>query len=306
MRRRLGLLAVLGVVIFGGLAKPACAQVGGSAAQLNGSVRDESGGSVAKASITLRETETNRTYTAVSNDNGLYVLASLPPGRYELTTEASGFAKSTQTGIVLTVGQVATIDVTVKVASTAEKVTVTTETPPVEPTRTEVSQVISTSQIESLPISGRLFTDFVLLTPGVTTGRTSLQSTFTESEVTRISFGGMVNIITKSGTNDLHGSLYDYLENSAVNAHNLLQQGILPVSGKAVPNTLRQNQFGGTLGGPMKKDRTFFFMNYEGQRRGEAAVQSPTLLRNFNLINQAKALLGIAAEQELTQKTQDS
>src|SRR5260370_42127155 len=160
MRRRLGLLAVLGVVIFGGLAKPACAQVGGSAAQLNGSVRDESGGSVAKVSITLRETETNRTYTAVSNDNGLYVLASLPPGRYELTTEASGFAKSTQTGIVLTVGQVATIDVTVKVASTAEKVTVTTETTPVEPTRTEASQVIRTCPIDSLPINARPVTNF--------------------------------------------------------------------------------------------------------------------------------------------------
>jgi outer membrane receptor protein involved in Fe transport len=358
MRRRLGLLAVVGVVLFGGLAKPSFAQVGASVAQLNGSVRDESGGTVAKATITARETETNRTYMAVSNDNGLYVLASLPPGRYELTTEASGFGKSTQTGIVLTVGQTATIDVTVKVASTAERVTVTTETPPVEPTRTEVSQVISTNQIESLPISGRLFTDFVLLTPGVTTGRTSLQSTFTESEVTRISFGGMrdfsnlvtvdgadtintatgsqrgtpsqeavsefrvvnngfgaeqgralggiVNIITKSGTNDLHGSLYDYVENSALNAHNLLQQGILPVSGAPVPNTLRQNQFGGTLGGPIKKDKTFFFMNYEGQRRGEAAIQSPTLLANFNLINRAKALLGISPEQESTLKTQDS
>ncbi len=286
------------------------------------------------------------------------MIASLPPGRYELTTEATGFAKSTQTGIVLTVGQVATIDVTVKIASSAERVIVTTETPPVEPTRTEVSQVISTNQIESLPISGRLFTDFVLLTPGVTTGRTSLQSTFTESEVTRISFGGMrdfsnlvtvdgadtinsatgsqrgtpsqeavsefrvvnngfgaeqgralggiVNIITKSGTNDLHGSLYDYVENSALNAHNLLQQGILPVSGNQVPNTLRQNQFGGTIGGPIKKDKTFFFMNYEGQRRGEAAIQSPTLLANFNLINQAKGLLGIAPEQESTLKTQDS
>jgi len=358
MRRRLGLLAVLAVVILGGLAKPSSAQVGGSAAQLNGAVRDESGGTVAKATITLRETETNRTYSAVSNDNGLYVIASLPPGRYELTTEATGFAKSTQTGIVLTVGQVATIDVTVKIASSAERVIVTTETPPVEPTRTEVSQVISTNQIESLPISGRLFTDFVLLTPGVTTGRTSLQSTFTESEVTRISFGGMrdfsnlvtvdgadtinsatgsqrgtpsqeavsefrvvnngfgaeqgralggiVNIITKSGTNDLHGSLYDYVENSALNAHNLLQQGILPVSGNQVPNTLRQNQFGGTIGGPIKKDKTFFFMNYEGQRRGEAAIQSPTLLANFNLINQAKGLLGIAPEQESTLKTQDS
>lgn len=358
MRPRLGLLVVLGMVFLGSWAKPSFSQVGASNAQLNGSVRDESGGSVAKAAITLREVDTNRTYSAVSNDSGLYVLANLPPGRYELTTEASGFARSTHTGIVLTVGQVATIDVIVKVASSAEKVIVTTETPPVEPTRTEVSQVISTDQIRSLPISGRLFTDFVLLTPGVTTGRTSLQSTFTESEVTRISFGGMrdfsnlvtvdgadtinsatgsqratpsqeavsefrvvnngfgaeqgralggiVNIITKSGTNDLHGSVYDYIENSALNAHNLLQQGTLPVSGKPVPNALRQNQFGGTLGGPIKKDRTFFFMNYEGQRRGEAAVQSPTLLKNFNLINQAKALLGIAPELEFTQKTQDS
>src|SRR5713226_6722518 len=151
MRQRLGLLAVIGMVVLGGLAKPSLAQVGGSAAQLNGAVRDESGGTVAKATITLRETETNRTYTAISNDNGLYVIASLPAGRYELTTEAPGFAKSTQTGIVLTVGQVATIDVVVKVAASSEKVIVTTETPPVEPTRTEVSQVISTSQIESLP-----------------------------------------------------------------------------------------------------------------------------------------------------------
>ena len=356
MRRRLSLLAVLGLVIMG-WAKPAFSQAGASGAQLNGAVRDDSGGSVAKATITLREKETNRTYSAVSGDNGLYVLANLPPGRYELTTEATGFAKSTQTGIVLNVGQVATIDVTVKVAATAERVTVTTETPPVEPTRTEVSQVISTAQIESLPISGRLFTDFVLLTPGVTTGRTSLQSTFTESEVTRISFGGMrdfsnlvtvdgadtinsatgsqratpsqeavsefrvvnngfgaeqgralggiVNIITKSGTNELHGSIYDYIENSALNAHNLLQQGTLP-SGGATPNTLRQNQFGGTLGGPIKKDKTFFFMNYEGQRRAEAAIQSPTLMANFNLINQAKALLGLDPEQETTLKTQDT
>ena len=342
MRLRLGLLAILGMVFLGGLAKPTFGQVGGSAAQLNGSVRDESGGSVAKATITLRETETNRTYTVVSNENGLYVLASIPPGRYELTTEASGFAKSTQTGIVLTVGQVATIDVTVKVAGGTEKVVVTTETPPVEPTRTEVSQVISANQIESLPISGRLFTDFALLTPGVTTGRTSLQSTITEAEVTRISFGGMrdlsnmvtvdgadtvntatgsqrgtpsqeavsefrvvnngfgaeqgramggiVNIITKSGTNDMHGSLYDYIENNAVNARTLLQPAATGTT-PAAPKTLRQNQFGGTLGGPVKKDRTFFFMNYEGQRRAEAPTQSPELTNNLALIDAAKTML---------------
>jgi hypothetical protein len=352
MRRSLGVWAFLGIVILCGWAKPAFSQGGASAAQLNGTVRDASGGSVAKASLTLRDIGTNRTYTAVSNDNGLYVIPNLPPGNYELTTEATGFAKSMQTGIVLTVGQVATIDVTVSIAQSAEKVVVTTETPPVEPTRTEISQVIDTKQIQDLPISGRLFTDFALLTPGVATGRTSLQSTITEFEVTRISFGGMrdlsnavtvdgadtintatgsqrstpsqeavsefrvvnngfgaeygralggiVNIVTKSGTNNFHGSAYDYLQNNATDARSLLQpapQG----------DTLQQNQFGGTFGGPIKKDETFFFANYEGQRRGQSPTYPTTLVgpvslsngtqsTELALINQAKEALGLLPE----------
>ncbi len=356
MRQRLGVLFVLGLVFLGSWSRPAFSQGGASNAQLNGAVHDESGGSVGKAAISLRELGTNRTYSAVSNDNGLYVIANLPPGRYELTTEAPGFARSTQTGIVLTVGQVATIDVLVKVASSAEKVVVTTETPPVEPSRTEVSQVISANQIQSLPISGRLFTDFALLTPGVTTGRTSLQSTITEAEVTRISFGGMrdlsnmvtvdgadtintatgsqrstpsqeavsefrvvnngfgaeqgramggiVNIITKSGTNDFHGAVYDFIENSALNARTLLQPAAAGTT-PATPDTLRQNQFGGTLGGPIKKDKTFFFVNFEGQRRAEAPVQSPVLTGNLALIDAARAELGLPAENIGALKTQD-
>jgi len=352
MRRCFGEWALLGIVILCGWVKPAFSQGGASAAQLNGAVRDASGGSVAKATLTLRDVGTNRTYTAVSNDNGLYVIPNLPPGSYELTTEATGFAKSTQTGIVLTVGQVATIDVSVSVAQSAEKVVVTTETPPVEPTRTEISQVIDTKQIQDLPISGRLFTDFALLTPGVATGRTSLQSTITEFEVTRISFGGMrdlsnsvtvdgadaintatgsqrstpsqeavsefrvvnngfgaeygralggiVNIVTKSGTNNFHGSAYDYLQNNATDARSLLQpapQG----------DTLQQNQFGGTIGGPIKQDKTFFFANYEGQRRGESPTYPSTLVgpvglsngtesTELALINQAKEALGLPPE----------
>ncbi|HMD06979.1 MAG TPA: TonB-dependent receptor [Candidatus Acidoferrum sp.] len=352
MRRSLGAWAVLGIVILCGWAKPAFSQGGASAAQLNGTVRDASGGSVAKASLSLRDIGTNRTYTAVSNENGLYVIPSLPPGSYELTTEATGFAKSTQTGIVLSVGQVATIDVSMSVAQSREKVVVTTETPPVEPTRTEISQVIDTKQIQDLPISGRLFTDFALLTPGVATGRTSLQSTITEFEVTRISFGGMrdlsnavtvdgadtintatgsqrstpsqeavsefrvvnngfgaeygralggiVNIVTKSGTNNFHGSAYDYLQNNATDARSLLQpapQG----------DTLQQNQFGGTLGGPIKKDETFFFANYEGQRRSQSPTYPTTLVgpvslsngtqsTELALINQAKEALGLLPE----------
>src|ERR1700732_2605756 len=119
MRRLSGLLFAIGLVLWGGSPNPPLSQVGASNAQLNGTVRDESGGSVPKAAITVRELDTNRTYTAVSNDNGLYVIANLPPGHYELTTEAAGFGRSTQTGVVLTVGQVATVDGSMKVGPRA-------------------------------------------------------------------------------------------------------------------------------------------------------------------------------------------
>jgi hypothetical protein len=82
--------------------------------------------------------------------------------------------------------------------------------------------------------------------------------------------GRIVNIVTKSGTNELHGSIYDYLQNNATDARSLLQ--VSPLA-----DTFRQNQFGATLGGPIKKDKTFFFLNYEGQRRAQSPTY-PTLL----------------------------
>jgi outer membrane receptor protein involved in Fe transport len=353
MTKRGSILAVLVIVILCTAGTNALfAQVSGSSAQLNGTVRDASGGIVAKASLVVRETDTNRTFTAITTETGFFVLPNLAAGRYEVTATATGFAKTTRTGIVLSVGQVATIDIELKVAAVGESIEVTTEEmPPVEPTRTEISQVIDSGQIASLPISGRLFTDFALLTPGVATGRTSLQSTITEAEVTRISFGGMrdlsnlvtvdgadtintasgsqrgtpsqeavsefrvvnngfsaeqgramggiVNIITKSGTNDLHGSVYAYFENSALNARSMLQPAPLP-------NTLRQGQYGATLGGPIRKNKTFFFSNFEGQRRAEAPVQSPELMNNLALIDAAKSILGITPENIGALKTADS
>lgn len=339
MRGRLGLLCVL--LLIAGVTFSARGQVGASRAQLNGTVKDQSGGSVAKTALTLRDTGTNRTSSSESNENGYYIFLNVLAGNYELTAEAAGFSKYTRTGIVLTVGQVATIDIDLKVSSVGERVEVTGEAPLVEPTRTEVSQVIDTQQIQNLPIKGRLFTDFALLTPGVATGRTSLQSTFTEFEVTRIAFGGMrdlsnmvtvddadtintatgsqratppqeavsefrvvnnsfgseygralggiVNIITKSGTNEMHGSVYDYLQNNVADARPLL----LPAP---QPDTLRQNQYGGTLGGPIKKDKTFFFMNYEGQRRAESPTYPRVLVNNINAIDIAKSYLGIGPE----------
>jgi hypothetical protein len=100
--------------------------------------------------------------------------------------------------------------------------------------------------------------------------------------------GGIVNIITKSGTNDLHASAYEYFRNDALDA----------TSSLAAPglNKLHQNQFGFTLGGPFKKDRTFFFGNYEGQRRSENPYYNSVILANIASINQFKAGFGLAPE----------
>jgi hypothetical protein len=322
-----------------------------SLARLEGTVLDEAGRAVVKAAVSAREMSTNQSYTASTNDAGFYVIPALPPGRYELTVSYSGFGKYVQSGIGLTVGQTATADVTLKVSAKGEVVNVTTEAPTVETTRTEISNVIDTRQIDNLPVSGRLFTDFALLTPGVASGRTSLGTTFTEFEVTQISFGGqrsfsniitvdgadfvnaqtgvqratppqesvqefrvvnnsfgneygralggIVNVVTKSGTNGTHGSAYDYLQNDAFNSRSLLQP-------PPTRFTFRQNQYGGTLGGALKKDRTFFFMNYEGQRRAEAPTLPSDYRNNFTEINQAKAYLGLPAEAANPLKTKDN
>ncbi|MGA8767616.1 MAG: TonB-dependent receptor, partial [Candidatus Acidiferrales bacterium] len=349
MKARLGLLsAVFAIGIFLICASSAFAQGGSSAAQLNGTVTDPSGGSVAGATIVLRNTDTNTSYTAISNDRGAYFVANLTPGNYQLKASFTGFANYTQTGIVLTVGQAATINVALQVAAQGERVVVTTEVQTIEPTKTEISQVVNTEQIASLPISGRLFTDFALLTPGVATSRTSLGTTFTEYEATQISFGGMrsfsnevtvdgadfvnaasgvqrstppqeavqefrvvnnsfgaesgralggiVNIVTKSGTNDLHGSVYDYFQNSYLDSRSLLQKPEPQLQSVLLPHALRQNQFGGTLGGPISKDKTFFFINYEGKRRAESPLCPPDLVDNLGLMDEAKALMGLAPE----------
>jgi outer membrane receptor protein involved in Fe transport len=349
MRIRTGLFAILAIAILFSYADPTWSQT--SVASLNGTVLDESGGTVSGATISLREMDRNTMYSATSDQSGYYAIPNLPPGRYELKAEFKGFSKYTQTGTILSVGQTATVNITLKVEAHGEQVIVSTEAPTIEPTKTEISQVIDTKQIDDLPISGRLFTDFALLTAGVATGRTSLQSTITEFESTRVSFGGMrdlsneitvdgadnvntvtgsqrstppqesvqefrvvnngfgaeygralggiVNIVTKSGGNEFHGTVYDYLQNNATDARSLLQPS-------PDDDTLRQNQFGASLGGPIEKDKFFFFTNYEGQRRGESPTFPGVFYQNLDLINESKAALGIAPENPNVLKTKDN
>ena len=173
------IVSVLFTIVFLLFADSAFAQAVIAVAQLNGTVRDSTGALVPNASISLRNVDTNRTYTSTSDTSGYYIVPNLPPGSYELKVSATSFEPRVQPGVQLTVGQTATLDVALAVQGRQDIVEVSVQTPQIEPGRTELSSVIETRQIQTLPISGRLFTDFALLTPNVATGRTSVGSTIT-------------------------------------------------------------------------------------------------------------------------------
>jgi hypothetical protein len=282
-------------------------------ASIEGRVLDSSGAVVPGATITAQNVNTGLTRSATSEPNGAYRLPLLPVGEYTVTADKAGFQKS-QRRIVVVLGQVAALDFALAVGEVAQEVSVEAQSELVEPTRTTVSSVITTQQIESLPVNGRQFIDFALLAPGVSIGETTSGSTDVIIEpVTKLSFagqnihfnyialdgadnistasgihktspsqeavkefqvintqygaeagravGGIVNVVTKSGTNDYHGSVYWYFRDDAMDARSILASPGL--------DELSQNQVGFTLGGPIKKDKTFFFGNYELQRRDE-------------------------------------
>jgi outer membrane receptor protein involved in Fe transport len=312
-------------------------------ATLSGRILDSSGGSVSKARVTITSAATGLVRAAQSSDSGEYTIPALPAGEYTVSVEYGGFGKQSK-NVVLQVGQVADLDFTLTPGGVAEKIEVAVSTDLVETTRTEVSTVITESQIVNLPVNGREFIDFALLSPSVTVGDTTSGSTDVIVEpVTKLSFAGqnihynfiavdgaddistasgiqrgtppqesvqefrvvntdysaefgratagIVNIITRSGTNEWHGSLYEYFRNDKMDAVNLLQA--------RGAHVLRQNQFGAAIGGPLQKDKTFMYGNYEAQRRGESPFYNSAVLSNIHAINEVKALYGLAPEPNL-------
>lgn len=309
-------------------------------ATLQGQVTDPSAAAIPGAKVTAKNKATGFTRN-VDTVAGAYDLESLPPGDYTITVEASGFATQAKE-VNLQVGQIATLNFSLAVGQASERVVVQATSEVTEPTRTQVSAVVTQQQIQNLPVNGREFIDFALLSPGVQIGDTTSGSTDVIVEpVTKLSFdgqnihynfiavdgaddistasgiqrgtppqdsveefrvintdysaefgratAGILNIITKSGTNDLHGSVYEYFRNNALDANSAL----------AAPGftALRQNQFGASVGGPLKKDKMFVFANYEGQRRGESPIYNSIVLANIGAINAVKAnVFGLPAE----------
>jgi hypothetical protein len=342
-----------GAVLFFCLVLP---QIAGLSAQqlatLNVSVTDRSGAGIPRAQINLKNRATDVTRSASSDAAGLAVIAGLPPGNYELNVEASEFSVS-RSDLTLTVGQNASVAVVLGIPTFKDQVEVRETVQGIDTRTSEISRVINRQKIADLPIAGRDFIDFVLLTPTANVGRSTAvgaQSPFQET-VLELSFAGLrethstffgldgtdystsisgvqrtspsqdwvlefrvaagpmtadngrnlgsvVNTVTKSGSNDVHGSVYEFFRNNTLDADNLL----------SVPgfNTLRFNQFGGNVGAPIRRDKLFYFLGYEGQRRAESPLYSSFILHCTDntgclgpgtpSINQVKELLGLQPE----------
>jgi outer membrane receptor protein involved in Fe transport len=316
-------------------------------ATLSGVVRDASSALVPNVKITAKNASTGATRDTMTDNEGRYSLTNLGPGQYEVRAERNGFKTAAQSGVILTVGGAAVLDLTIQIGEVSEVVEVKQEEPLIEPTKAELSRVVNERSIESLPIIGRNFVDFAKLSSGVAPGRentgggafkepdtgvgsaaaprltfggqselstlilvdgadniqnatglprvTPSQEAVREFRVLNSTFlaeygralGGFVNIVTKSGTNRYNGSLYYFGMNDELNAQPLLT-GPNPV--------LRQNQFGATIGGPLRKDKTFFFGSYEGQRRAESNKFSSVIFNNLAAINVTKRFFGLSDE----------
>jgi hypothetical protein len=288
-------------------------EIGG--ASLNGTVTDSSGAAVPSAKVTATNPATGLTRTTTTDQTGLYNFQQLPVGTYDLTIEANGFKVSKRTGVSLTVGAAATLDVALEIGAAAETVSVTADVPVVETTRSQTSTTITTKQVGDLPINGRNFLDFTVLTPGVlrdpsrtgdlsfggqrgtansvlvdgadsnnvffgqSTGRAGTgrnpysfsQDSVQEFQVSTNGYnaevgragGGVINVITKSGSNTFHGSAFEFYRDKALNANSWENNRAIPFRPK---RAYHFNQFGGNIGGPVVKNKVFFFFDYDGQR----------------------------------------
>ncbi|HYL09526.1 MAG TPA: TonB-dependent receptor [Candidatus Acidoferrales bacterium] len=278
---------------------------------ITGTVTDPQGSTVPGAIVTVRNTDTGGERTLTTNDAGIYVAAFLQSGNYQVKASKQGFAVVEHKGLVLAVGQTLTIDFAMPLKTTEETVTVTSQAPLIEPEKTETSQAVSQTLVENLPINGRRWDNFVLLTPGVTTdggfglvsyrgisglyngnyvdgannnqaffsearGRTRIQYTYSmdaikEFQVSESNYsaefgqaaGGIVNAVTKSGQNTIHGDVFYYLRYPALNALDPIAKS----RGIFTQSDHQRQQFGGSAGGPIIKDKFFYFFNYDGSRR---------------------------------------
>jgi Carboxypeptidase regulatory-like domain len=286
-------------------------------ASITGTVTDPAGAALPGATVTATSQERGQTYTAMTNDSGLYRIAQLPVGTYAVKVEKSGFALASYPAFVLTLNQVARVDVAMKVGQTSETVEVSGSAPILATETTQVDTVINAATNDNLPLASRNYVQLTLLAPGsVSTDPSSFNNgnntggyggrplingnreqannfmldgmdnnqvsdnllgyTPAPDAIQEFNLitnnapaefgnfeGGIVNATIKSGTNTFHGDAWEFFRNDVLNANSWSNNLVSPALPK---DKLRWNMFGGTTGGPIIKNRLFFFADFQDQR----------------------------------------
>jgi hypothetical protein len=299
---------------------------------------------VAGAGVTVKNVGTNKEETATSDDTGRFKVANLQPGIYAVTVNSSGFSPMTVDNVTVEVGRETNLEVALAVGPVTGQVDVTADAPVINTTQQDFSTNLNQTSINELPVNGRRWSNFAILTPGAVPdgnfglisfrgisgllnnstvdggdnnqgffseerGRTRSaysisQAAIREFQVNTSNFaaeygrsaGGVINAVTKSGTNEFHGSAFFYDRDNKWGARNPNTFITRLVNGVSTREALkpedRRFQFGGTIGGPIVKDKLFFFFSYDEQRRnfpGVAVFATPGYLNTVNRCPSAAA-----------------
>ncbi len=301
------MVGALTVVVMALAPQTALAQTNVATGQVFGTVADPDGAMMPGVMIQLRNQDTGFNRGAVTDASGFFRIDLVPSATYDIRADLSGFKSEVKRGVVVTLGSSVRVDFQLALSAVEEEIVVTAESPIVETTNPSVAAGVSDQQIANLPLRGRDFTDFVVLTPGanaqtdevasarggVSIGARGIQNSYNidgsndqssffgeerggtrppftfsqsaikEMQVIRNSYnlqfssgGGVINAITKSGTNDFHGEVFGYYRDDNMRARDGL--------GNKAEN-FEQIQYGFSLGGPIVRDKLHFFVGLDTQ-----------------------------------------
>ncbi len=271
-----------------------------------GTVTDPAGAVITGAEVTITQPSTGLTRAVLSKADGAFEVRYLKPGDYVVEVKANGFRTERHSGIVLQISQLARIDVKLQVGQVQETVEVTSAAPILQTENAVLGEVVARERVVNLPLNGRNFLQLSTLTPGVVVQeeangqRTRVLANGTRDIWMQVNINGItavnnranfvnfypsvdaieefkvqssnysaeyggnaganINVQLRSGTNRFHGSLFEFLRNDKLDARGYFRPQPL------IKDVLRRNQFGAVLAGPVRRDRTFFMVGYEGQR----------------------------------------
>jgi Carboxypeptidase regulatory-like domain len=269
-------------------------------AKIQGTVTDPTGAVLNGVKLTATNVDTGVAYASETKSDGLYVFLNLPIGTYKVTATSSGFRTFTATGITLVLDQIYALNIKMELGQVSEQVLVEASNVQVETTNTQLGTVMNGDTIVDMPLNGRNWTQLQLLQPGVmassdrfgtysTNGSQSQQNSFlingqdsndlplntpliipSPDAIAEFSMvtdtinpeygrnsGAIMNAAIKSGTNQFHGAGFDFYRDTFLNDKDFFTQA---------PAVFHQNQFGGVIGGPIWKNKAFFFFSYQGAR----------------------------------------